>query len=280
MADPVKNDAPLALVLRAAGTNCDRETVHALELAGAQVESVHVNALSRDPSILERAGLLAFPGGFTFGDDVASGAVMAHILEKRLRTHLHNFVDGGGLVIGICNGFQVLVRLGLLPAGEGEAAMLWNRSGRFEDRWVHLQAGNRECPWFEPGQRYFIPVALAEGRFEWFPDETGAEFPDSQVAFRYSSSDGSAASYPDDPNGSYGAIAGVLSPDGRVLGMMPHPERFVRPEHHPTWMRIRSDGEIPSESDLPVPLGLSIFRRAVAVLRSQQGDLVGETETI
>ena len=252
MADLMSKDAPLALVLRAAGTNCDRETVHALELAGAVVESIHVNALSRDPSILDRAGLVAFPGGFTFGDDVASGAVLAHLIEQRLRPQIQQFVDRGGLVIGICNGFQVLVRLGLLPGGEGRGAMLWNQSGRFEDRWVHLQAGTEPCPWFAPGQRYFMPVAHAEGRFEWFPESPGQAFPAAQVAFSYCNEDRSAASYPQDPNGSHESIAGIISADGKVLGLMPHPERFVRPEHHPSWMRIRPDGEIPSRNNYPI----------------------------
>lgn len=278
MADSMIHHRPLALVLRAAGTNCDRETVHALELAGARVESIHVNALGKDPAILEEAGLVAFPGGFTFGDDVASGAVLAHIIEERLRPMLQQFVDRGGLVIGICNGFQVLVRLGLLPGGSGKGAMLWNRSGRFEDRWVHLEAGQSECPWFVSGHKYFIPVAHAEGRFEWFPDQPGESFPESQIAFRYRNSAGDAAQYPDDPNGSHQGIAGLLSADGNVLGMMPHPERFVRPEHHPYWMRLRPDGAIPTEQELPVPLGLDIFRGAIDHLRSRQGDLVGEGE--
>lgn len=203
MADSMKNakmeDRPLALVLRSAGTNCDKETVHALELAGARVELIHVNALSEDPTILEEAGLLAFPGGFTFGDDVASGAVLAHIIEKRLRPMLQEFVDGGGLVIGICNGFQVLVRLGLLPGVVGNGALLWNRSGRFEDRWVHLEASRVDCPWFTPGQKYFIPVAHAEGRFEWFPPGSEESFPASQIAFRYRDADGGDPQYPDTP---------------------------------------------------------------------------------
>ena len=276
MADPMKMHRPLALVLRSAGTNCDRETVHALELAGARVESIHVNALSKDPGILEEAGLLAIPGGFTFGDDVASGAVLAHIIEQRLRSMLEQFVDQGGLVIGICNGFQVLVRLGLLPGQDGRGALLWNHSGRFEDRWVHLEAGQAQRPWFAPGQKYFIPVAHAEGRFEWFPDRPGESFPSRQVAFRYRNADGGDPEYPDNPNGSHHNIAGILSLDGNVLGMMPHPERFVRPEHHPFWMRLRADGKIPQEGDLPVPLGLEIFRCAIDHLRARQGDLVGE----
>lgn len=279
MASGVKNDAPRALVLRAAGTNCDEETVHALELAGAIVTNVHVNVLSENPELLDDVGLLAIPGGFTFGDDVASGAVLAHILEQRLHDSLHAFVERGGLVIGICNGFQVLVRLGLLPGGENRGALLWNQSARFEDRWVHLQAGDAESPWFEPGEKYFIPVAHAEGRFEWFPEDAGATLDSAHVAFHYTDVSGEKASYPDDPNGSHKAVAGLISPDGNVLGMMPHPERFVRPEHHPTWMRIRPDGAVPSEEELPVPLGLSIFRRAVETLRQRSDQLVEERGT-
>ena len=278
MAGGVDQSAPKALVLRAAGTNCDEETVHALELAGASVQLMHVNALSESPEILEEVGLLAIPGGFTFGDDVASGAVLAHILEKRLSKELHAFVERGGLVVGICNGFQVLVRLGLLPGGEDRGALLWNNSARFEDRWVHLQAGDTDCPWFVPGERYFIPVAHAEGRFEWFPKEGAAPLEENRIAFHYTDENGNKADYPQDPNGSHRAIAGLISANGNVLGMMPHPERFVRPEHHPSWMRLRADGGVPSEEELPVPLGLSIFRRAVETLRHRSGELVGESE--
>lgn len=260
---------PRAIVLRAAGTNCDRETVRALEMAGAEVERVHVNRLTEEPALLDEAGILALAGGFTFGDDVASGAVLAHILERRLSDAVHRFVDSGRLVVGVCNGFQILVRLGILPGAEGRGALLGNHSGRFEDRWVRLQAGPRSTPWFEAGTEFFVPVAHAEGRFCWFPAEEGAEFPADQVAFRYRARVGDGpAHYPDDPNGSHGSIAGVTNRAGNVLGMMPHPERFLVPEHHPQWMRYRtSDGAPPAEEDLPVPLGLEIYRRAVASCR-------------
>ncbi len=258
-----------AIVLRAAGTNCDRETVRALELAGATVERVHVNRLSKEPELLDDVGLLALAGGFTFGDDVASGAVLAHILERRLSDAIHRFVDAGKLVVGVCNGFQILVRLGILPGGEGRGALLGNHSGKFEDRWVRLECGSRSTPWFEAGAEYFVPVAHAEGRFAWFPNREGAKFPEDQVAFRYRPRRGGEGPtpYPDNPNGSYDDIAGVTNAAGNVLGLMPHPERFLIPEHHPSWMRHRRpDGSPPDEGDLPVPLGLEIYRRAVASL--------------
>jgi len=256
---------PSALVLRAAGTNCDRETVRALELAGARVESIHVNRLAADPGRLRETDLLAIPGGFTFGDDIASGAVLAHILERRLRPALDRFVEEGKLLIGICNGFQILVRLGMLPGGSGRAALLPNHSGRFEDRWVKLRAGERSTPWAEAGSELFVPIAHAEGRFEWFPERAGDPFPEGQIAFRYTGAAAGPVRYPENPNGSHDAIAGVTNAAGNVLGLMPHPERFLVPEHHPAWMRHRRpDGSPPLESDLPVPLGLSLYRRAVA----------------
>lgn len=257
-------------MLRAAGTNCDRETVAALELAGADASDLHINALARLPELLDGVGLVVFPGGFTFGDDVASGAVLAYTIECRLKDRLQEFVAGGGLMLGICNGFQVLVRLGFLPGGnDGEGALLGNRSGRFEDRWVYLKSGSEETPWFECNTTYRMPVAHAEGRFAWFPDVQGASFPSQQIAFQYCDLSGGDCDYPDDPNGSFGRIAGVLSPDGNILGMMPHPERFVRPQHHPSWMRLAGAGRIPREEDLPQPLGLDIFRRAVRHLQER-----------
>jgi len=266
-----KSERPRAVVLRAAGTNCDRETVAALRLAGAAASDLHVNALGDAPQLLDGVGLLVFPGGFTFGDDVASGAVLAHAIECRLKARLQDFLARGGLMLGICNGFQVLVRLGFLPGGgKGEGALLVNRSGRFEDRWVYLRAASEPSPWFEAGTIYRMPVAHAEGRFAWFPIVDGDPFPREQIAFCYCDGSGGDCRYPEDPNGSHQQIAGVLSPDGNVLGMMPHPERFLRAEHHPSWMRMRrADGTIPREEDLPQPLGLDIFRRAVAHLRQR-----------
>ena len=259
-----------ACVVRAAGTNCDQETVAALEAAGAEATLIHINALSREPSRLADHHILIFAGGFTFGDDVASGAVLAYALEQRLYPDLQRFVQSGRAVMGICNGFQILTRLGFLPGAGGRASLLPNLSGRFEDRWVRLGAGRRADLWFEPGQDYWMPVAHAEGRFEWFPEVAGADFPSDQIAVRYRSPDpgrGEAA-YPDNPNGSYLDIAGVINADGNVLGLMPHPERFIRPAHHPHWMHWRdATGRPATEDTLPVRPGLDVFRRVVKGMR-------------
>ncbi len=252
-----------AMILRAAGTNCDRETENALRLAGAEATRVHVNRLSVEPSLLDEIDLLVIPGGFTFGDDVASGAVLSYTLDRRLRESLDRFVASGRLVLGICNGFQVLVRLGYLPGDGGRGALCWNLSGRFEDRWVRLRAGQAQGPWFEPGREYFVPVAHAEGCFEWFPDQEGQPFPESQIAVTYIGEGDGEAGYPANPNGSHLDIAGVTNAAGNVMGLMPHPERFVRPTHHPYWTRFRKNGVPPTEADLPEPLGLDMFRRIV-----------------
>ncbi len=252
-----------AVVLRAAGTNCDGETVAALEAAGARAERVHVNRLLGDASILDDIELLVFPGGFTFGDDISAAAVLAFTLKKQLLPQLNAFVDSGRLVLGICNGFQVLVRLGLLPGRSGHVGLLPNHSGRFENRWVRMRSGSTPGPWLEPDVDYFFPVAHAEGRLEWFPAESGAPFPEAQIALRYVG-DETPVRYPENPNGSFLDIAGITNSVGNVLGLMPHPERFIRPVHHPAWTRFRRpDGSPPRESDLPVPLGLALFRRVV-----------------
>ncbi|MGE3164337.1 MAG: phosphoribosylformylglycinamidine synthase subunit PurQ [Planctomycetota bacterium] len=253
-----------AMILRAAGTNCDGETEAALVAAGAAVDRVHVNRLAESPSILGRYHLLVFAGGFTFGDDVGSGAVFAYTLRERLLPQLEGFVASGRRVLGVCNGFQVLVRLGLLPGDGGRASLLPNASGRFEDRWVRLRAGQSPGPWFEPGAEYLIPVAHAEGRFAYFSrDGHPQDFPEARIAVSYLGA-AKPAEYPDNPNGSRQGIAGITNREGNVLGLMPHPERFVRPEHHPFWMRYRrQDGSPPTEAELPVPLGLDLYRRAV-----------------
>lgn len=252
-----------AAIVRAAGTNCDGETEAALIAAGAEVDRIHVNRLADQPELLGRYQLLVLAGGFTFGDDVASGAVFAYTLQQRLQEPLHSFVRSGRRVLGVCNGFQVLVRLGLLPGNGERASLLPNLSGRFEDRWVRLRAGETPGPWFEPGAEYLIPVAHAEGRFEYLPRDPQAAFPESQIAIRYLGAT-DPAEYPDNPNGSHGDIAGVTNREGNVLGLMPHPERFIVPVHHPAWTRHRrADGSPPREQDLPVPLGLDMYRRAV-----------------
>jgi len=248
------------LVLRAAGTNCDRETVFAFERAGARARPVHINALREDPGILSRHQILAIPGGFTYGDDIAAGAVLALQMRTFLADALRAFADADKLIIGICNGFQVLTRTGLLPRLDGEVkqtvTLAPNDSGRFEDRWVRLVC-EADCAFARKGETLYLPVAHAEGKFTAEESVMEELLEREQVVFRYADAEGRPTQrYPDNPNGSLAAIAGVRDGGGRVLGLMPHPERHIFWYHHPFWQRTT---DRPNEGD-----GFRIFRRAVA----------------
>jgi phosphoribosylformylglycinamidine synthase I len=257
------SDSPLALVLRAAGTNCDEETVHALRTAGADARTLHLNGLSASPELLESAALLVIPGGFSYGDYVAAGRLFGHELRTRLGEAVGAFVEGGGRVLGICNGFQVLTELGLIDGlgtrpDERRIALTANRSNRFECRWVHLRNESSACDWLPAGEVWPVPVAHAEGRVALAEDADLARLEAAgQVALRYVTADGDHAGYPECPNGSVGEIAGLCDPTGRVLGLMPHPERNISPWQHPRWTRMepREAGE-----------GLEFFRGLVGAL--------------
>lgn len=252
-----------AMVLRAAGTNCDRESVHAVELAGGTADRVHVNTLCATPALLDAYALLVLPGGFSYGDDVAAGRLFGNQLRLRCGDALERFIAKGGVVIGICNGFQVLVGAGLLPGGDlsHKVSLSLNASGKFEDRWVWCETPATHSPLLEEGERVLLPVANAEGRILTDDDATTAALTQRrQVAFRYVDADGGAVGYPGNPNGSVGAIAGLVDATGRVLGLMPHPERIVDPVQHPRWTR----GEVAMDGE---GAGLRYFRRALAVAK-------------
>jgi len=235
------------LVLRAAGTNCDRETAHAFERVGATAEARHVNELLKDPTLLRDYKILVIPGGFSYGDDVAAGRVLATELKQKILPETWRFVGNGGLVLGICNGFQVLVKMGLLPGWDEQVVTLThNDSHRYQDEWVDLDVVTNRCEFVGEGQEYAFPIAHAEGKFV-ADDATLARLEESgQIVFRYRSN----------PNGSLNDIAGICDMTGRVLGLMPHPERHLEPWHHPCWTR---------EGLAEEPDGLHFFRRAVAV---------------
>jgi phosphoribosylformylglycinamidine synthase I len=249
---------PHVLILRAPGANCDAEAQFAFEQAGAVAERVHINRLREQPSELMRYQILVIPGGFTYGDDVAAGKILANQMAHLLGDSLRRFRDDERLILGICNGFQVLLKAGLLmpPDEEGPIATLaHNSSGKFEDRWVTLRATPGRCPFLTGLDRLYLPVAHGEGRFicreEWLLkglEQAG------QVVLRYINPEGSEVGYPLNPNGSQGEVAGLCDATGRVLGLMPHPERHVLPTQHPRWTR---EG-LAEEGD-----GLALFRNAV-----------------
>lgn len=254
--------APKALVLRTAGTNCDRETCMALERAGATPELLHIHRMIEDPTRLDAASIVVFPGGFSYGDDVAAGRIQGFEVRQHLSQAFAAFVERGGFVLGVCNGFQVLVDTGLLegfaPRASRRLALSNNQRGRFECRWVHLINEPSRATWLVPGKVWPVPIAHGEGRLALRDEGSLREWIESRrVALRYVRADGSRA---DDwatlPNGSIDAIAGVCDDTGRVLGLMPHPERNITPWHHPQWTRlpgVRNEGE-----------GLDFYRRMVA----------------
>lgn len=246
-----------ALVLRAAGINCDVETEHALELAGAGAQRVHINRLINDKSLLDGFQVLVVPGGFSYGDDVAAGRILANQIRHHLYEAVRKFIDDGKLVLGICNGFQVLVKCGLLgDSTNGQGVTITNNdSGKFEDRWVYLSPQSDRCVFIEQGRQIYLPIAHGEGKVVTKSESDLKELQDGGfVAFKYVDKDGSEDGYPVNPNGSMGSVAGLTDSTGRVMGMMPHPERFVRATQHPHWTRLENRGE----GD-----GMGIFRNAV-----------------
>ena len=257
-----------ALVLTGFGINCDRETAYALSRAGAETRLVHLNDIAADPGLLDGYQIMAVPGGFSFGDDVASGKILANRLRYKLGGPLQEFVAAGKLIIGICNGFQVLVKMGILPLFEGEfqqeATLTWNNSSRFENRWVHLEKDPAtKCVWLEGIDHLELPIRHGEGKFIPRDDAVLQRLRDQgQVVLRYATPEGEAAkgAFPLNPNGAVDDIAGICDPSGRIFGLMPHPEAFVDKMNHPQWTRLN----LPEEG-----AGLQIFRNAVAYAATQ-----------
>ncbi|AKL98019.1 phosphoribosylformylglycinamidine synthase I [Endomicrobium proavitum] len=231
-----------ALILRTAGTNCDFETQAAFELCGASAEKLHVNELIEKRDKIFEYDILAFPGGFSYGDDIASGKILSNEVKNKLGEKVQKFALSGKPVIGICNGFQVLVKMGLLPDSKlfkQISTLSYNDSDKFECRWVYLktekQKGVSKSLWVQNLPNIIsLPVAHGEGKFipadKKLLDDLNKN---NQVVFRYSSKDGKNPKYPLDPNGSTEQIAGICNAKGNVFGLMPHPERYVFALQHP-----------------------------------------------
>lgn len=239
-----------AIIVTGFGINADQELAEAFRRAGASPECVHAADLVARPERLASASFLGFPGGFSFGDHLGSGLLLARLFKKRMEAELKAFVADGGLVIGICNGFQTLVKTGLLPNlgadGEPEAGLIHNEGGAFIDDWVpvRFEPASR-CVWTAGLEPRMLPIRHGEGRFV---------ARDAAVLNRLESEGRVALRYDGiNPNGSVNGIAGICDGTGRVLGLMPHPEAFIHPEAHP-WRRRGPVGG----------MGLDIFRQAVA----------------
>ena len=255
------------LVLRTAGTNCNEETAYAFEHFGAEVDQLHVKRLVKRECLLGDYHIVAIPGGFTYGDDIASGRILANELRISLADDIKRFISDGKLMIGICNGFQVLVKAGILPGpvqnkAHQDVTLTLNDSAKFEARWVCLKTGGKS-PWTQ-GLKGVIhmPIAHGEGKFV---ARDGALLKcldaQGQVAFRYCDVDGNSGEYPVNPNGSVDGIAGISDVTGQILGLMPHPERFFNFTQFPSWTRLKRTSEYGD--------GAKIFENGVRYVREQ-----------
>ena len=291
---------PQVLILRAPGTNCDEETAFAFEQAGATAERVHINRLLENPDLADQSQILCIPGGFSYGDDVAAGRILANQIRHHLSDALHRFHAADKLILGICNGFQVLIKSGVLldddPQEGPPATLAWNDSGRYEDRWVRLGVEGSKSVFLRGIEALDLPVAHAEGKFVTRSPELLQELDcEGQLVLRYRRLDAGVpverisnpsasgmrdegpgirdqgperahssliphpssfplVPYPDNPNGSTANVAGVCDETGRVLGLMPHPERYIDATQHPHWTRGRAHQ--PGD-------GFGVFRNAV-----------------
>ena len=255
--------SPRVIVLRAPGSNCDEEAAFAFNIAGGRAQLVHINRLLENPRLIDAYQILCIPGGFSYGDDISAGRIFANQMRHHLRDALHEFKAAGKLIIGICNGFQILIKSGvLLPdrADEPIATLTLNASGKFEDRWVNLRVVSPKCVFLQGIEEMYLPVAHAEGRFV-SRDATTLEKLDAagQLVLRYALPGSAEFSvpYPANPNGAQANVAGVCDETGRVFGLMPHPERHIDPTQHPRWTREKRD-----RGD-----GLAVFENAVRYFR-------------
>lgn len=260
-----------SLIITGFGLNCEAETTHALQTAGSDARQIHLNDIIAGDESLADVHLLVFIGGFSFGDHIGAGTVFANRLRCRLRPQLEAFVAEGKLVLGICNGFQTIARLGLVPAAgkhyfTEQATLAQNTQGVFRDAWTLLRANPDSPCVFTPGiNRLPLPIRHGEGRFVARDAQTLAHIEENDlVVFRYAHPQTGEATdeFPHNPNGSAHAIAGVCDPTGRIFGLMPHPEAYLSPYNHPQWTRQKLNGVLPEKG-----LGQLIFDNGVAFAR-------------
>ncbi len=252
-------------VLQSDGTNCDNELSYAFKKFGGNPQFVHINELRDESKSLKDFQILALPGGFSYGDDIASGKILAVELISFLKKEIEKFRDKGGIIIGICNGFQTLVRTGLLPfgnLGKMDATLATNDSGHFECRWIKLKLEKSKCAFLKRNTNVgWFAVNHGEGKFFSSPKVIKKVEDKNLVAFRYVDDYGnSTQEYPQNPNGSLNAIAGVTDPTGRIFGMMPHPEKFVDITQYPNWRREK----------ISKPDGAFIFEEMIKFVKEEK----------
>lgn len=261
---------PRVCVLRAPGTNCDVETAHAFEMSGGVAERVHLYRLLESPQTLQQYQALCIPGGFSYGDDIGAGVIFARQLQSQLTDALTEFLQRDTLVLGICNGFQVLLKSGILPHGRDgwqnpespSVTLTWNDNGKYTARWVRVRAVGQHNAFLRGITDFDVPIAHAEGRLTVSDPSVVDQLTNAQqIGLCYTTTDGlndpfEPLEFPHNPNGSVANIAGLTDSEGRVLGLMPHPERFVHATQHPQWTR-----QAASERSAA---GLNIFRNAIS----------------
>jgi phosphoribosylformylglycinamidine synthase len=267
-----------ALILTGFGLNCDHETALSFELAGASPHRVHINSLVDGTVHLADFHILAFGGGFSWGDDHGAGVIQAVKLKNHIGEDLLNFVGAGKLIIGICNGFQALVNLGLLPGLGSDytrrsVAITYNDCGNFRDQWVHLTANSKSPCVFTQGMGTVdFPVRHGEGKFIAAPDVVTSLQAGNQVVFQYADGTGNPANgrFPLNPNGSELDIAGICDPTGNIFGLMPHPEAYNHVTNHPDWTREKQRKKQLGESfDSDETIGIRLFRNGVNHIRER-----------
>lgn len=261
---------PKVIVITGYGINCEEETAKCFNWSNAEAEVVHINDIISGDKKLEDYQIMAFPGGFSYGDDTGSGNALANKIRNNLNEEVLKFAQEDKLIIGICNGFQILTNLGLLPAtdnkyGERQAALMHNETTRFECRWIHVKNNSSKCIWTKDISMMHLPIAHGEGNFYSAPEHLQKMKDNDQIVFKYIKENGEAANneFPFNPNGAMEDIAGICDPSGRIFGLMPHPERFNSFENEDGWeikkeKLIREGKEIPKKG-----AGLKIFENAV-----------------
>lgn len=261
---------PEILIITGFGLNCEAESTFAWRKAGAAPEMIHLNDLIERPGQMERFAALMFIGGFSYGDHMGSGLAFAQRVKHRLLEPLDAFIRAGKLIMGVCNGFQIMVKMGLLPGLDAAyfdpaAALIQNDCGHFQNYWVNLRFEANDCVFTRGIERMALPIRHGEGKLYTPRKDVLARIEQSGcVACRYAHPETGepTGEYPHNPNGSLHAIAGLNDPTGRIFGLMPHPEAYLFPENHPHWPRQRRENRLPETG-----AGLQLFTNAVEYLR-------------